>query len=133
MRRVVPFLFVLLVLDGCAAARFQEAAETPEQRYWAALNTFKEYNQAGLNLAENPNTPPTVRRALKNARNVAKGLLVLADEAYAQLQLVRTELEVLPDPTNQDRLIAALAVFNSRADRAFDKIDAFANLIDRVR
>ena len=130
MNKVLAPVFIVLFLFGCASADLLRQADTPEQKYWAALNVFDVYDQAGLEIAQDPNTPVYVKTNLKRIRNVAKQALVLADEAYHELMRAREQMEGNPEVTNLDLVNAALSVFNSRAELAFHKVDLFKDAID---
>ena len=129
IKLLTPF-FVVFFVAGCASADLLREAETPEQKYWAALQIFDVYDEAALHLVQDPNTPVTIKQGLKRARNVAKQALILADEAYNIMQAARMTLEQITDETNLDKFNAALQAFNSRSEQAFIKVDSFARSVD---
>jgi hypothetical protein len=130
MNRLLTPFFCLFVLAGCASADLLREAETPEQKYWASLHIFDVYDQAALEVAQDINTPVTVKQTLKRSRNVAKQALLVADEAYKILQEARASLDAVPDETNLDKVNAALVAFNRNAQRAFHQVNAFKSAVD---
>ena len=133
MRKLLTPFFVLFLITGCASAQIFSEAETPEQKYWAALSIFDTYDAAALELAQDPATPVAVQQTLKKARGVAKAALVLADEAYNAVQSARMRLDLNPDATNLDILTASLQAFNDRASGAFIKVKAFRDTVDNFQ
>ncbi len=123
-------VFAAFFVVGCATADLIREAETPEQKYWVALNVFDVYDAAALSLAQDPATPVAVQQILKKARGVAKAALVLADEAYNAVQSARMQLDLNPDATNLDILTVAVQTFNDRAGNAFIKVRSFRDTVD---
>jgi len=130
MRKLLTPFFVLFFVTGCMSTQIFQEAETPEQRYWAALSIFDVYDEAALGLAQDPATPVEVQQVLKKARGVAKAALVLADEAYNIVQGARMQLDLTPDENSLDTLTAVLQTFNDRASGAFIKVKAFRDTVD---
>ena len=130
MRKLLTPFFVLFLVTGCMSTQILSEAETPEQKYWAALSIFDVYDAAALSLAQDPATPVAVQQILKKARGVAKAALVLADEAYNIVQSARMQLDLTPNETSLDTLTAALQAFNDRASGAFIKVRAFRDTVD---
>lgn len=133
MKRLIAPFFIVLLTISCASTELLQEAETPEQKYWAALHIFDAYDEAALNIAKDPNTPVSVRLGLKNARNVAKEALVLADIAYNVLQDAKDDLDNSPDQTNLDKINSALNQFNISAERAFAQISKFKHAVDQFQ
>jgi hypothetical protein len=129
MKLLTP-LFCLFILAGCASADLLREAETPEQKYWAALHIFDTYDQAALDIALDSNTPVIVKQSLKRARNVAKEALKTADVAFSILQEARASLKGSPDQTNLDAVNSALRHFNLNSERAFAQVSRFKNAVD---
>ena len=130
MRKLLTPFFDLFFVAGCASADLLREAETPEQKYWAALSIFDVYDAAALGLAQDPATPVAVQQILKKARGVARAALVLADEAYNIVQATRLQLDLNYDATNLATFTVALANFNERAENAFIKVRAFRDTVD---
>ena len=130
MRKLLTPFFVLFLVTGCMATQILNEAETPEQKYWAALRIFDTYDEAALGLAQDSATPVAVQQILKKSRAVAKAALVLADEGYNAVQSARRQLDLTPDATSLDILTAALQAFNGRAESAFIKVRAFRDTVD---
>ena len=130
MRKLLTPIFVLFFTFGCASADLLREAETPEQKYWAALSIFDTYDEAALGLAQDPATPVSAQQILKKSRGVAKAALVLADEGYNAVQAARMQLDLMPDATNLDALTVAVQVFNGRAENAFVKVRSFRDTVD---
>jgi len=130
MRKLLTPFFVLFLTAGCMSTQIFEEAETPEQRYWAALSIFDVYDAAALSLAQDPATPVAVQQVLKKARGVAKAALVLADEAYNVVQSARMQLDLIQDANTLATLTVALANFNERAGNAFIKVKSFRDTVD---
>jgi uncharacterized protein YceK len=135
MRKLLTPFFVLFFVAGCASADLLSEAETPEQKYWAALNIFDTYDSAALHIAQgDPNTPVTVKQGLKRARNTAKEALLIADVAYNILLDTRESLAASPgDESQLETLNAALAAFNARSIEAFARVESFARAVDRIQ
>ena len=130
MRKLLTPFFVLFLVTGCMSAQILSEADTPEQKYWAALSIFDVYDAAALGLAQDPATPVSVQQTLKKARAVAKAALILADEGYKAVQSARRQLDLNPDATNLDVLTAALQSFNYYAENAFTKVRDFRDTVD---
>jgi len=134
MRKLLTPVFVLFFTFGCASADLLREAETPEQKYWAALNIFDVYDEAALTIAQDPNTSVAVRQNLKRARTVAKEALFLAEVAYRVLLDTRASLAASPgDDNSLDTLNAALTAFNARSAEAFARVDSFSRVIDEIQ
>ena len=133
MRKLLTPFFVLFFVAGCASAQIFSEAETPEQKYWAALSIFDTYDAAALELAQDLATPVVVQQTLKKARAVAKAALVLANEAYNAVQSARMRLDLNPDATSLDILTVAVQTFNSRAENAFIKVRTFRDTVDNFQ
>ena len=130
MRKLLTPFFVLFLVTGCMSTQILSEAETPEQKYWAALSIFDVYDASALSLAQDPATPVSVQQTLKKVRAVAKAALVLADEGYNAVQSARMQLDLNPDATSLDVLTVALQAFNDRAENAFIKVRAFRDTVD---
>ncbi len=133
MRKLLTPFFVLFLVTGCMSTQILSEAETPEQKYWAALSIFDVYDAAALGLAQDPATPVAVQQTLKKARNVAKATLVLADEAYNAMQSARMQLDLTPDESSLDALTVWIQVFNNRAENAFIKVRDFRDTVDNFQ
>jgi hypothetical protein len=133
MRKLLTPFFVVFLMAGCASGELLKEAETPEQKYWAALNIFDAYDEAALTIAQDPNTPVTIKQTLKRARSVAKEALELANISYDILQDARIDLANIPNESNLDKLSSALRHFNFNSERAFDQVNAFKYAIDNIQ
>lgn len=129
MKQTLATLVLCIAMVGCAATDLIGQAETPDQRYYAALIVFDEYDQAALDIAQSPDTPESVREGLKSARAVARAALDVADEAYAVYAAARAQLEATPDQTALDELTAALGALNARLDTAVSAVRAFSDTV----
>lgn len=130
---LAPFVLVLAVFTaGCAGTDLIAEAETTEQRYFAVLSVFDEYDQAALNIAQDPDTPESVVKGLKRARGVAKAALDLATTAFETYTATQAALEGNPDPDSLDKALAASQAFSERVQVAIDQINALRDAVDAI-
>lgn len=134
MRKLLaPFALVLaFITAGCAGTDLIAEAETTEQRYFAVLSVFDEYDQAALNIAQDPDTPESVVKALKRTRGVAKAALDLASTAFETYIAADAALEANPDPDALDKTLAASQAFSERVQVAIDQINALRDAVNAI-
>ncbi len=108
-------LLLLVGLQGCAGTNPIAAAETPEQRAFAAYGTFVIFQEKGADLAEQANLPRSVRLAIVNAEERAKPVADNLLDAYTEFLIVKAEFDA--GETSQDRLMIASRSLNDWVTR----------------
>lgn len=104
-----------LFLSACQSANPIAAAETDEQRAYAAYGTFVIFQEKAADLAEDANIPRGARlriiSAEERARPVAESLL----EAYVEFITIRAEFDA--GETTEARLVTAANSLNNWVTR----------------
>ena len=100
------FLLLLVVgLQGCAGTNPIAAAETNEQRAYAAYGTFVIMQEKAADLVEQTNIPRGVKLRIIGAEERAKPVADSLLDAYVEYLLVRAEYEA--GQTSEERFVIA--------------------------
>lgn len=103
--RYAWFLLLLTALAGCQSANPIAAAETPEQRAYAAYGTFVIAQETAADLVEDTAIPRGVKlriiAAEERAQPVAESML----EAYMEFLIIKSEFDA--GDTSEQRLTIA--------------------------
>ena len=110
------FVLLLLVgLQGCASTNPIAAAETAEQRAYAAYGTFVIFQEKAVDLVGEESISDDVKlriiAAEEQAKPVADGLL----EAYVEFLAIKAEFNA--GDTSEERLVAAANSLNDWVTR----------------
>ena len=110
------FVLLLLVgLQGCASTNPMAAAETAEQRAYAAYGKFVIFQEKAADLVEEESISDDVKlgiiQAEEQAKPVADGLL----ESYAEFIAIKAEFDA--GETSEERLVAAANSLNDWVTR----------------
>ncbi len=100
------FVLLLLVgLQGCASTNPLAAAETSEQRAYAAYGTFVIFQEKAVDLVGEESIPSDVRLRIIAAEDRAKPVADNLLDAYVEFLVVKAEFNA--GNTSQDRLVVA--------------------------
>ncbi len=100
------FVLLLLVgLQGCASTNPIAAAETAEQRAYAAYGTFVIFQEKAVDLVGEESIPSDVRLRIIAAEERAKPVADSLLDAYVEFLAVKAEFNA--GDTSQERLVAA--------------------------
>lgn len=114
--RYVLLLILALALGGCKSANPVAAAETPEQRAYAAYGTFVIFQEKAADIVEDTAIPRGVRlsvaQAEQRARPVAESLIA----TYVELIEVKAEFDA-GDPGAEARVLQVSASLNDWVTR----------------
>lgn len=130
--RFAVFPLVLLIVSGCAATKLIEIAETPAQQRYSILQTFKEYDDRALEIAEDPTTPFAVEVKLKQIRTIALAAVEAMDEAFVQMQMAEDRLNENPTENAIMEARVRAEIFQERMGTAFDKVDSLVDAVDAL-
>ena len=103
--RYAGFLLWLFALAGCQSANPIGAAETSEQRAYAAYGTFVIAQETAADLVEQQNIPRGVRLRIIQAEERAKPVADSLLDAYTEFLIVKAEFDA--GDTSEQRLIVA--------------------------
>ena len=105
--RYLSFFALLLVvgLQGCASTNPIAAAETSEQRAYAAYGTFVLFQEKAVDLVGEESISSDVRLRIIAAEERAKPVADSLLDAYVEFLAVKAEFNT--GDTSQERLIAA--------------------------
>jgi hypothetical protein len=103
--RVAWVLLCAFALAGCQGANPIKAAETNEQRAYAAYGTFVLVQEKAADLVEQPNIPRNVKLRIIGAEERAKPVADSLLDAYTEFLIVRAEFEA--GQTSEERFIIA--------------------------
>lgn len=95
----------LFALAGCQSANPMRAAETPEQRAYAAYGTFVIAQETAADLVERDTIPRGVRLRIIQAEERAKPVADSLLDAYTEFLIVKAEFEA--GDTSEQRLVIA--------------------------
>lgn len=95
----------LFALAGCQSANPMKAAETPEQRAYAAYGTFVIAQETAADLVEDASIPDGVRLRIIQAEERAKPVADSLLDAYMGFLVIKAEFEA--NETTEARFIAA--------------------------
>ncbi len=95
----------LFALAGCQGANPIKAAETPEQRAYAAYGTFVIAQETAADLVEDASIPDGVRLRIIQAEERAKPVADSLLDAYMGFLIVKAEFDA--GETTEQRLVTA--------------------------
>ena len=95
----------LFALAGCQGANPIKAAETPEQRAYAAYGTFVIAQETAADLVEDASIPDGVRLRIITAEERAKPVADSLLDAYMEFLIIKAEFDA--GETSEQRLIIA--------------------------
>lgn len=116
-------LLLLIGLQGCASTNPIGAAETAEQRAYAAYGTFVIFQEQAVELVEDENIPDAAKLSIIEAEEQAKPVADSLLDAYVNFIAIKAEFDA--GETSQDRLIAA-------ANSLDDWVNRLAPLINEL-
>lgn len=102
------YAWVLLwafALAGCQGANPIKAAETNEQRAYAAYGTFVIVQEKAADLVEQPNIPRGVKLRIIGAEERAKPVADSLLDAYTEFLIVKAEFDA--GQTSEERFVIA--------------------------
>ncbi len=108
-------LLLLVGLQGCASTNPIGAAETAEQRAYAAYGTFVIFQEKAADLVEDENIPDGVKLPIIQAEERAKPVADSLIEAYVEFIAIKAEFDA--GETSEERLIAAANSLNDWVTR----------------
>ena len=103
--RYAWLLLLLTALAGCQSANPMRAAETPEQRAYAAYGTFVIAQETAADLVEDASIPDGVRLRIIQAEERAKPVADSLLDAYTEFLIVKAEFDA--GDTSESRLVIA--------------------------
>jgi hypothetical protein len=103
--RYALLLLWLTALAGCQSANPMRAAETPEQRAYAAYGTFVIAQETAADLVEQQSIPRGVRLRIVQAEERAKPVADSLLDAYTEFLIVKAEFDA--GDTSEQRLVIA--------------------------
>ena len=103
--RLAWLILCLTALTACQSANPIRAAETSEQRAYAAYGTFVIFQEMAADLVEQPSIPRNAKLAIVKAEERAKPVADSLLEAYVEFISVKAEFQA--GNTSQDKLITA--------------------------
>lgn len=103
--RYAWLLLWLVALSGCQSANPMRAAETPEQRAYAAYGTFVIAQETAADLVEQQNIPRGVRLRIIQAEERAKPVADSLLDAYTEYLIIKAEFDA--GDTSEQRLVIA--------------------------
>lgn len=103
--RQVYVLLLAVALAGCQSANPIAAAETNEQRAYAAYGTFVIFQEKAADLAEDPNIPNGAKLRIIAAEERAKPIAESLLDAYTEFLAIKAEFDA--GQTTEERVIAA--------------------------
>ena len=95
----------LFALAGCQGANPIRAAETPEQRAYAAYGTFVIAQETAADLVEDQAIPRGVRLRIISAEERAKPVADSLLDAYTEYLIIKAEFDA--GDTSEQRLVIA--------------------------
>jgi len=105
------FVALLLVgLQGCASTNPIAAAETSEQRAYAAYGTFVIFQEKAADLVEEESIPDGVKLRIIEAEERAKPVADSLLDAYTEFLAIKAEFDA--GETSEERLVAAANSLN---------------------
>ena len=114
--RYALLLMLVVALAGCKAANPIAAAETPEQRAYAAYGTFVIFQEKAADIVEDQTLSRNIRlsvaQAEQRARPVAESLIA----TYVEFIEVKAEFDA-GDPTAEARLVQVSTSLNDWVNR----------------
>jgi len=121
--RLAWLILCLSALTACQSANPIRAAETSEQRAYAAYGTFVIFQEMAADLVEQPSIPRNAKLAIVKAEERAKPVADSLLEAY--VEFIRVKAEFQAGDTSQDALITA-------ATRLDDWVTRLAPLVNEL-
>ena len=121
--RIAWILLWAIALAGCQSANPIKAAETTEQRAYAAYGTFVIVQEKAADLVEQQNIPRSVRLQIIQAEERAKPVADSLLDAYTEFLVVRAELEA--GQTSEQRFVIA-------SERLDDWVTQLAPLVNEL-
>ena len=103
--RYAWLLLLLTALAGCQSANPMRAAETPEQRAYAAYGTFVIAQETAADLVEDASIPDGVRLRIIQAEERAKPVADSLLDAYTEYLIIKAEFDA--GDTSEQRLVIA--------------------------
>ena len=93
------------LLQGCAGSNPIAAADTPEQRAYAAYGTFVIAQETAADLVEDASIPDGVRLRIISAEERAKPVADSLLDAYTEYLIIKAEFDA--GDTSESRLVIA--------------------------
>jgi len=121
--RIAWILLWAIALAGCQSANPIKAAETTEQRAYAAYGTFVIVQEKAADLVEQQNIPRSVRLQIIQAEERAKPVADSLLDAYTEFLVVRAEFEA--GQTSEQRFVIA-------SERLDDWVTQLAPLVNEL-
>jgi hypothetical protein len=121
--RIAWILLWAIAIAGCQSANPMRAAETSEQRAYAAYGTFVIVQEKAADLVEQQNIPRGVRLKIIQAEEQAKPVADSLLDAYTEFLVVRAEFEA--GETSEQRFILA-------SERLDDWVTRLAPLVNEL-
>lgn len=129
--RFLAILVAMVICSGCQSANPVAAAQTPEQRAYAAYGTYVIFAEEAATLAENPTIPNHVKAALVRAEEAAKPA---ADALLAAVRQADTiAAQVAAGTTPQEKYVIALNSLNSWVTTSVPLINALVSAVKGAR
>ena len=117
-----------IALTACVVNPIR-AAETAEQKAYAAYGTFVIFEEQAAQLVQSPEVPADVKQALREADAIAKPA---ADTLLVSARVVASvRRQVAQGTTTNEKLQAAIDTLNTVYMQAIPKIAAFVDMVDK--
>lgn len=131
--RTVP-VFLFLIVTACATFDPIGAAETLEQKAFAAYGTFVVYEENAADLMGSANVPDEVKVVIQATDSIAKPAADILVSVAREVVKAREALEAAPDDASLvDKLNIAILALNAAYLNAQPKIDALRLAINDAR
>lgn len=108
---VLMWLAPLMFLSGCQSTNPIGAAETAEQRAYAAYGTFVIFQEKAADLVEQPELSRGLKLRIINAEEAAKPVAESLLDAYTELLAVRAQFDA--GQTTEEKVVIASNNLNS--------------------
>jgi hypothetical protein len=117
----------MIALVGCKSANPIAAAETTEQRAYAAYGTYVIFAEKAADLAERPDIPNSAKLRLIQAEERASPVMNTLLDLIGEYETIRAEVDA--GTTSSERLVIVSNNLNSWINRVIPLINTLASAV----
>jgi hypothetical protein len=128
---VVIWMAVPLIMTGCASSNPIKAADTAEQKAYAAYGTFVIFQEKAVDLAELDTVSNSIKLRIIDAENRAKPVADSLLDAINEYNVIRAEVDA--GETSSDRLVVVSNNLNSWINRLMPLVNELVRNVKGAR